>query len=292
MNFTDIEPSLRNAAANSNCMYYGLPYPPGACAGVTTWNAAATTPCVTYNNYGEQRSGICDPNQYCYYSGAGLGWFETGEIAVVVCCSLRIGAAAVLARQPGPAGGGFGACFVAISHRRAHSMCCLFTAGAAPASAPLPLALRLLCLACRCSTPPPPCAGCSPPGRCRDAPLFLRDRSPLAAAARPHTNNTRTSNTPPLPAPHPTDVTYGQVTNEVNSILQSFLSNSAIDNLQALNAYYDTTSMSAYASACLVKLALLQQKVFLGAPDGSISEINQLARSCAQWMQVKGGEGG
>jgi hypothetical protein len=76
------------------------------------------------------------------------------------------------------------------------------------------------------------------------------------------------------------------VIGEVDTILQSFLSNSAISNLQALNAYYDATSMSAYASACLVKLSLLQQKVFLGAPDGSISEINALARSCGQWMQV------
>jgi hypothetical protein len=71
LNFTNIEPSRRNAAANSNCMYYGQPSPPGACAGATTWDPSAPTPCVTYNNFGEQRNGICDPNQYCYYSGAG-----------------------------------------------------------------------------------------------------------------------------------------------------------------------------------------------------------------------------
>jgi hypothetical protein len=81
-------------------------------------------------------------------------------------------------------------------------------------------------------------------------------------------------------------VTYGKVIGEVNAILQSFLNNAYISNLQALDAYYDSTSMSAYAAACLVNLSLLQQKVFLGAPDGSISEINQLARSCGHWMQV------
>ena len=86
LNFTNIEPSRRNAAANSNCMYYGLPSPPGACAGVTAWDPSATTPCVTYNNFGEQRSGVCDPNGYCYYSGAwrgGLGGlvFKGGRTA-------------------------------------------------------------------------------------------------------------------------------------------------------------------------------------------------------------------
>ena len=72
LNFTNIEPSRRNAAANSNCMYYGLPSPPGACAGVT-WDPKAPTPCVTYTYFGEPRNGVCDPNGYCYYSGARRG---------------------------------------------------------------------------------------------------------------------------------------------------------------------------------------------------------------------------
>ena len=96
------------------------------------------------------------------------------------------------------------------------------------------------------------------------------------------TTQSRTSKTP---SPK-TDITYDKVIGEVNAILQSFLNNAYISNLQALNAYYDATAMSAYAAACLVKIALLQQKVVLGAPDGSISEINALARSCGAWVQV------
>jgi hypothetical protein len=80
-----------------------------------------------------------------------------------------------------------------------------------------------------------------------------------------------------------TNVGYTDVIAEINNILDAFLKNSCINNLQALNSYYDTTAMAAYAQASLVKLQL----VLLGAVDGSVGDINQYAASVADWMAAR-----
>jgi hypothetical protein len=55
---------------------------------------------------------------------------------------------------------------------------------------------------------------------------------------------------------------------------------------KALNAYYDSAAMVAYAQASLVQLALIQQKVLLGSHDGSDEQYMATAGANAAWMQV------
>lgn len=58
LNVTSMPPSQRNAAVNDNCV---TAYPSKDCAGVTTWNPLAPTPCTYVDPAGSGSiSGVCD----------------------------------------------------------------------------------------------------------------------------------------------------------------------------------------------------------------------------------------
>lgn len=64
LNFTNIEPSVRNNASGMNCV---VPYASVDCANVTTWNPLQPKRC-TADGVDETR-GVCGMDKQCYASG-------------------------------------------------------------------------------------------------------------------------------------------------------------------------------------------------------------------------------
>lgn len=71
----------------------------------------------------------------------------------------------------------------------------------------------------------------------------------------------------------------------IATILEDFMSNPAISNGEALDPYYDTSSMSAYAKFSVLNLALMQQQYLLGQ-GAQWSAVQDFASTAAGWLQA------